>query len=277
MFTYPGFPDTKMILTVLFFISFSFLNAHAQFIPMAQWTHKTCPGPSSVCNGTTDKNPGASCLQLKQNGVKTSGTYWIKVAGVTFPVYCDMTNDGGGWMLVLANTTTSYARMTDKNLSVVTPTSNGGHQQVIELMGVASESRWTDTSNNKLFWFKTNMAQLWTMITTYPCNQGDPTVLVTLEGGYLNTSMIPRKMEACLINSTSYYIGFRNNTNYAPIRDILDNTTTHECWHDSNALDRPFALHGSPIGQGFCNQFNYDYSGKGAGRGGTMNYLIWVR
>lgn len=226
----------------------------------------------------------SSCKQIIQaNPGLPNAVYTIDIDGSgaepPMQVYCDMTNDGGGWMLVMSQTTTTYARMTDKNLTVAMPTNNGSHVKIQELMGISTESRWTDMNNIKLFWFKTNMPNFWNMINTYACNQGDPTVLVQLEGGYLNTASTPRKMEACRVAAGAYYIGFRNNMTYSGFQDVLNNATTHECWHDSNTgvLDRAFSPHTDPIAQGHCNQFGYNYTGSGSGRGGTMNYLIWIR
>lgn len=254
---------------------------------LTEWSASSNAGSQSfnphglfIRSGTTYN----SCKQIIQaNPGLPNAVYTIDIdgAGAEAPmqVYCDMVNDGGGWMLIMSQTTGTYARMTDRNLNVALPTNNGSHIKTQALMGIASESRWTDMANSKLFWFKTNMSTFWNMITSYACNQGNPTVLVQLEGGYLNTASVARKMEACSVSPGAYYIGFRNNMSYSGFQDVVNNSTSHECWHDSNAgvLDRAFSPHPDPIGQGHCNQFGYNYTGSGSGRGGTMNYLIWIR
>ena len=48
-------------------------------------------------NGDSPKTAGKSCLDLLQNGVKVSGSYWIQPAGQAFLAACDMVTAGGGW------------------------------------------------------------------------------------------------------------------------------------------------------------------------------------
>ena len=54
--------------------------------------------------GTT-QNPAASATQLYNVGVQTDGFYWIKTNMMTssIQVYCNQTDNGGGWMLVSYN------------------------------------------------------------------------------------------------------------------------------------------------------------------------------
>lgn len=57
---------------------------------------------SSGNAGLFSTSPATSALQLKSMYSNLpSGDYWIQPPGQTaYQVYCDMTNDGGGWMLV---------------------------------------------------------------------------------------------------------------------------------------------------------------------------------
>jgi FlaG/FlaF family flagellin (archaellin) len=58
--------------------------------------------PSGTIWGN-ETNPGLSCLDLYNKGVRTNGIYYLDVDGTgslaKFRGYCDMTSDGGGWTL----------------------------------------------------------------------------------------------------------------------------------------------------------------------------------
>lgn len=53
----------------------------------------------------TLSNPALSAVQLYNAGVRTNGWYWIKTGMMTssVQVYCNQTDNGGGWMLISYN------------------------------------------------------------------------------------------------------------------------------------------------------------------------------
>ena len=53
----------------------------------------------------TQSNPALSAVQLYNAGVRTNGWYWIKTGMMTssVQVYCNQTDNGGGWMLISYN------------------------------------------------------------------------------------------------------------------------------------------------------------------------------
>ena len=53
-----------------------------------------------VLDGTTSARAGTSASAIKTaTGTTTNGKYWVTINGVVREIYCDMANDGGGWML----------------------------------------------------------------------------------------------------------------------------------------------------------------------------------
>jgi len=62
-----------------------------------------------VLDGSTSAKAAASAAAIKDlTGTTTNGVYWIIHNGSPLQVYCDMSFDGGGWMMVTRNTTNSW-------------------------------------------------------------------------------------------------------------------------------------------------------------------------
>lgn len=54
--------------------------------------------------------PAETCGHLVKLGVKKSGEYWVKYGGKGKKVWCDVTTDGGGWLLVSTQKPDGYFR-----------------------------------------------------------------------------------------------------------------------------------------------------------------------
>jgi len=84
---------------------------------------------SGGMDGLTAATAGPSALSIKKAyPSSTSGLYWIKNvnvnSGLAFQVYCDMSTDGGGWILLVQNATIGGATKMDyTNYSLLNQTS----------------------------------------------------------------------------------------------------------------------------------------------------------
>ncbi|WP_087865699.1 putative Ig domain-containing protein [Comamonas thiooxydans] len=208
-------------------------------------------------------------------GATGDGVYTISAGGELIDVHCDQTRDGGGWMLIQAQVGATFTKMLSANASPVLPSAAAAHRHLNKIVQVATQIRWTDTSNTRFHQAKTNLPLWFNKITSQPCNAAGNTIDVYFEDGWFNTATTPRKVEAC----TSYVWGMRNNKPYSSFNDIegfAGNTTMHMCWYDEVAADRPF-MHNTSTQATYCNQFGYAFDPAMAKRGGSMNYLVWLK
>ncbi len=76
------------------------------FAPLAAPAHAAGPGfasPTTIHSGSTAADAAPSCWSIKQSfPASADGIYWLLTPALVFPqqFYCDMTTDGGGYVLV---------------------------------------------------------------------------------------------------------------------------------------------------------------------------------
>ncbi|MDD5212850.1 MAG: fibrinogen-like YCDxxxxGGGW domain-containing protein [Candidatus Gracilibacteria bacterium] len=114
-------------------------------------TNYTWNGASCVTTGASSSSPGLSCLDIKTNiPSSTDGIYWVKPVGVatSFQIYCDMTTDGGGWGLVVYNTSKFYLNQLTANIT--TPSLEGINQNRQYIPSDLNQFRIQGYYNSKL-------------------------------------------------------------------------------------------------------------------------------
>ncbi len=79
------------------------LTSVGVLVAPATATPAAAAGPTSTRDGQTAQTAGVSCWAIKQSfPASTDGVYWLWTPKLVDPqqFYCDMTTDGGGWVLV---------------------------------------------------------------------------------------------------------------------------------------------------------------------------------
>ena len=77
--------------------------AGAMLAPMLSPTAPTASAATPLPDGLTSRTAAGSCWEVKQNYPSSAdGSYWILTPALKAPqqFHCDMTTDGGGWVLV---------------------------------------------------------------------------------------------------------------------------------------------------------------------------------
>ena len=128
----PGNSDNPRCLTS------SNASAKAK-VAVTKSSQKLCQNGDGLSEGTA----GSSAWQIKQNyPSSTNGIYWIKNSavngGAPFKIYADMTTDGGGWTLIVANSINQWnyseALLNNQNNPPTNPydlTSQGGKYSIL--------------------------------------------------------------------------------------------------------------------------------------------------
>lgn len=107
-------------------------------------TIESAPG---TCKGVLENNPGESAYQIHQDcPTLPDGLYWIQNADINggdpVQIYADMTRNGGGWTLIVANVNRAWSAAEALSVNAQTPPSDPTY--FLNLNGKYSILSWAD-------------------------------------------------------------------------------------------------------------------------------------
>ena len=228
-------------------------------------------------NGNSEVTAGLSCKDLLTKGNTESGPYWIKPPGApnAFRVYCDMTTDGGGWILVLSQLSGNYYTILSQTGELTSPSTAGGQTHIHEILPNISEIRYTDQAGTR-FLHATIDGPKYSAALKSSTSQAVP---IEYKSGPLAGKQ--RYIEVRDI----FHWGHRHNTPTVQgyptnVLDVYNQSCLHTCWEDVNTVDRVFAGNhcSSATTPSFCPGTDPVYNFPATStRGGSFNYRKWVR
>lgn len=138
-------------------------SATAQFVATKtsmEWTNFYVNHPASL----TVRDCSVSCSNLKKSGTSyTSGIYAFDPDGAgplgTMNIYCDMDNDGGGWMRVFAHDTSAGYFSSAAEASNVNATDPSATKYSI--LNLLDSFRSINRLTFKIYWPTLNKANIW--------------------------------------------------------------------------------------------------------------------
>jgi uncharacterized repeat protein (TIGR02543 family) len=124
------------------------LSPYGNLTFTAEWTANVVPpAPDPVTpggDGLSEATAGTSAFQIKRDfPASTDGLYWVKNSNINsgqpFKIYADMVTDGGGWTLLVANSSQSWTYAQAQKVNETNPPSNpnnlsalGGKYSILE-------------------------------------------------------------------------------------------------------------------------------------------------
>jgi len=247
---------------------------------------------TAAAGGKTPDSAGASCVAMAKSGATESGAYYIKPAGAAtaIQVYCDMenrNNDGAGWTLVFGLTGAKHSdaqrqRWEYAGQDLLDPaTAEGPTKHLENTVKNAKYMKWTDMDYTpfNLLEFKYVGAFYDAITGTVPTQAEIPSNQRRFFSvwAYVLARWIkgPQRADDPQAPNPKYEITDSDGVKWVKMRmgkNMNCDNGDNVCNGD-NSDDRPYYS-----AQNLCQGYgNYDYNSKDGRRGGSMDYLIWIK